>query len=197
MTDMSATQILFRDAEKTDARDVAALYRLAAGGVADVIWDALRAPGDDILDAGERRFACDDADMSYQNCAVAECRGRLVGLLHAYPVHADPDFDPATVDPVLRPYAELEEDASYYISGIALLPEFRGRGMGTKMLRLAELRAITRGLAKMSLIAFAANTASVRLYERLGYRVTDTRDIVAHPSIRYDGRALLMVKALG
>lgn len=197
MTDMSVTQILFRDAEQADAREIAALYRLAAGGVADVIWDALKEPGEELLDAGARRYAREDADFSFQNCAIAECRGRPVGLLHAYPMYTDPAFDPATVDPVLRPYAELEEDASYYISGIALEPEYRGRGMGTKMLRLAELRAMTRGLAKMSLIAFEANKASVRLYERLGYKVKDSRDIVPHPLIRHDGRALLMVKVLG
>ena len=196
MTDMSATQILFRDADKADARAIAALYRLAAGGVADVVWDGMKAAGEDVVEAGARRYARDDEDFSYQNCAIAECRGRPVGLLHAYPMHADPDFDPADLSPVLRPYAELEEDDSYYIAGIALESDYRGRGMGTKMLRLAELRAMTRGLAKMSLIAFEENTESVRLYERLGYRVRDSRDVVPHPYIRYDGRALLMVKEL-
>ena len=97
MTDMSVTQILFRDAEQADAREIAALYRLAAGGVADVIWDALKEPGEDIIDAGARRYAREDVDFSYQNCAIAECRGLPVGLLHAYPMHADPDFDPASV----------------------------------------------------------------------------------------------------
>jgi ribosomal protein S18 acetylase RimI-like enzyme len=196
MTDMSVTQILFRDADKSDARDIAALYRLAAGGVADVIWDDLREQDDDVVDAGARRYAREDEDFSFQNCALAEARGQTVGLLHAFPMHADPEFDAEQMNPVLRPYAELEEDASYYIAGVALKPDFRGRGIGTKMLRLAELRAMTRGLAKMSLLAFEENDASVRLYERLGYRVTDSRDIVAHPFIQYDGRALLMVKQL-
>jgi len=68
--------------------------------------------------------------------------------------------------------------------------------MGTKMLRLAELRAFTRGLNKLSLIAFEENTASIRLYERLGYKEADSRDVVPHPFIQYDGRALLMVKTL-
>ncbi|MAN78998.1 MAG: GNAT family N-acetyltransferase [Rhodospirillaceae bacterium] len=196
MTEMSVTQILFRDAEQDDAREIAALYRLAAGGVADVIWDALKEPGEDIVDAGARRYAREGADFSYQNCAIAECRGRPVGLLHAYPMQSDPDFDPASLDPVLRPYAALEEEDSYYIAGIALKPDFRGRGMGTKMLRLAELRAFTRGLNKLSLIAFEENTASIRLYERLGYKEADSRDVVPHPFIQYDGRALLMVKTL-
>lgn len=196
MTDMSVTQILFRDAEQDDAREIAALYRLAVGGVADVIWEALKQPGEELVDAGARRFAREGEDFSFQNCAIAESRGRPVGLLHAYPMRADPNFDPASVDPVLRPYAELEEDGSYYIAGIALKADYRRRGMGTKMLRLAELRAMTRGLTKMSLIAFEENADSVRLYERLGYKVTDSRDIVPHPLIRHDGRALLMVKTL-
>ena len=139
MTDMSVTQMLFRDAEKSDARDIAALYRLAAGGVADVVWDGLREDDEDIIDTGARRFAREGEDFSYQNCAMAEYRGRPVGLLHAFPLQSDPNFDPAEVDPVLRPYAELEQGDSYYIGGIALKPDFRGRGMGTKMLRLAEL----------------------------------------------------------
>ena len=196
MTDMSVTQMLFRDAEKSDARDIAALYRLAAGGVADVVWDGLREDDEDIIDTGARRFAREGEDFSYQNCAMAEYRGRPVGLLHAFALQSDPNFDPAEVDPVLRPYAELEQGDSYYIGGIALKPDFRGRGMGTKMLRLAELRAMTRGFVRMSLIAFEANKKAVKLYERLGYRTTDSRDIVAHPLIEYEGRALLMVKEL-
>ena len=196
MTDMSVTQILFRDAEKTDAKAIAALYRLAAGGVADVVWEAFREGDEDVVEAGARRYARDGEDFSYQNCALAEARGRTVGLLHAFPMHADPDFDPSDMDPVLRPYAELEEPDSYYIAGLALRPEARGRGIGTKMLRLAELRALTRGLSKLSLIAFEENKKAVRLYERLGYRTTDSRDVVPHPFVEYDGRALLMVKTL-
>lgn len=196
MTDMSVTQILFRDAEKTDARKIAALYRLAAGGVADVVWDGLRKPDEDIISAGARRFEREGEDVSFENCAIAECRGRPVGLLHAFHLHVDPDFDPATVTPALRPYAELEQDDSYYIGGIALDSDYRGRGIGTKMLRLAELRAMTRGISRMSLIAFEENEGSVRLYERLGYRTVDSRDIVPHPFIQYAGRALLMVKEL-
>ncbi|MEK9671098.1 MAG: GNAT family N-acetyltransferase [Rhodospirillaceae bacterium] len=196
MTDMSLTQIMFRDAHKEDAREIARLYQMAAGGVADVIWDGLRIGDEDIVSSGARRFAREGTDVSFENCALAEIRGRTVGLLHAYPMAADPDFDSATVDPVIRPYTELEEDQSYYIAGVALHADFRDRGIGTKMLKLAELRAMTRGLAKVSLIAFQDNAASVRLYERLGYGVVDSRAIVPHPFIRCSGQALLMVKRL-
>lgn len=197
MTDMSMTQILFRDARPEDARDIAVLYRQAAGGVADVIWDGLRNVDENIVDAGARRYAREGEDFSFENCAVAEVRGRVVGLLHAYSMYVDPDMDFADIDPVLRPYADLEEDDSYYIAGMALADDYRGRGIGTKMMKLAELRAMTRGLQKLSLITFEENHASVRLYQRLGYATVDSRRICPHPFIRYGGHALLMVKELG
>lgn len=196
MTDMATTQILFRDAQATDVHAIAELYRMAAGGVADVVWDKHRDKDEDILDAGARRFAREGTGFSYQNCALGESRGRIVALMHAYPMQTDPEFDPGTLDPVLRPYAELEEDNSYYVAGIAVRADMRRRGIGTKMLRMAELRAITRGLNSVSLIAFAENKASVRLYDRLGYKVVDSRPVVPHPCIPYGGSALLMVKEL-
>ena len=196
MTDMASTQILFRDAQAADAHAIAELYRMAAGGVADVAWDKLRDKDEDILDTGARRFAREGTGFSYQNCALGESRGRIVALMHAYPMQVDADFDPETVDPVLRPYTELEEAGSYYISGVAVRADLRGRGIGTKLLRMAELRAMTRGLNAVSLIAFAENKGSVRLYDRLGYKVVDSRAIVPHPAIPYGGSALLMVKEL-
>lgn len=196
MTDMSTRQILFRDAEQKDARAAAKLYRVAAGGVADVVWDGLRDGDEEILDAGARQFAREGATYSYQNCTLVECRDRVVGVMLAYPLTEDRPADPAAVAPALRPYMELEAHASYHISGISVHPDLQGRGIGTKLLRVAELRAFTRGLGALSLIAFEENEDSVRLYKRLGYRVADRRAIVAHPLIRFRGDALLMVKEL-
>ncbi len=196
MTDMSLTQILFRDATPADVRDIATLYLMASGGVAEVIWDGLRQADEDVVDAGARRYARVGEDFSFENCAVAETRGRVMGLLHAFPMHVDPEFDPSTMDPVLRPYAELEADASYYIAGVALRAECRGRGIGTKMMKLAELRAMTRGFRRLSLIAFEENAKAVRFYERLGYRTVDRRLVKPHRFIPYSGHVLLMVKDL-
>ena len=56
---------------------------------------------------------------------------------------------------------------------VALLPPYRGRGIGTQLLRamLDELRG--RGFAAVSLSVQRANPA-VRLYRRLGFRVVET-----------------------
>lgn len=189
-------QPTFRAGRRGDARVIAELYRMAAGGVADYIWDGLRQPGDDVLDVGERRFARDGEDFSYRNATLAERDGGVIGLLHAYPMFVDPEFDPAGIDPVLRPAAELEEDASYYIAGLALRPDCRSQGVGTALMDVAEAQARDRGLEKLSLIAFEENAGSVRLYLRLGFAITDRRALVPHPMIHYGGDALLMVKRL-
>lgn len=191
---MEEVEITLRPAVREDAPAIAALYRISSGGVADYIWQKLAEPGESPLEVGIRRYARQGTAFSYENCLIADNRGTQVGMINAFAIHepTDPAAN-AEEDPVLRPYAELEVPGSLYISGVALLPAYRGRGIGTRMIRAMHERARREGLPKLSLIAFAENQASVRLYERLGYLVVDRRPVVPHLLIRYGGEALLMV----
>lgn len=55
------------------------------------------------------------------------------------------------------------------VFGMALFPDFRGRGLGSGLLRAAEEWAGSVGVAKVTLAVFATNTAAIRMYHRLGY----------------------------
>jgi ribosomal protein S18 acetylase RimI-like enzyme len=181
-----------RRARRDDVAAIAALFRLSSGGVADYVWRRLAEPGEDPLAVGIRRYAREGVDFSYENCVVADDDGSVVGMINAFPVRGS--GEPASEeDPVLRPYAELEAPDSLYISGIALLPPYRGQGIGTRMMTAMRERARAEALPRLSLIAFAENVASVRLYERLGYSIVDRRAVVPHPLIQYGGDAVLMV----
>ena len=81
-------------------------------------------PGHSLLEIGERRYQRENTAFSYQNCVVAERAGEVIGMLHAFVIEpaAGPPGEPDSIDPVLRPYAELEAPGSLYISGVALLP---------------------------------------------------------------------------
>ena len=59
-----------------------------------------------------------------------------------------------------------EEDDALYVAQVYLVPEHRGRGIGTALMRevLAEGRPVVLKVTKM-------NTGARRLYERLGFRV--------------------------
>lgn len=183
----------FRRARVEDCGEIAALYSVSSDGVADYIWRKLAGPGEEPLQVGERRYAREDTVFSYRNCVVAERNGEVIGMLVAFPMEPEPGGGEPEEDPVLAPYAELERPGSYYVCGMALFPEHRGRGLGARMLGLAREEARRRGLAEMGLIVFEQNAGAKRLYERHGFREIDRRPVVPHELIRHTGDALLMV----
>lgn len=188
----------FVPARKADAATIARLYQISADGVADYIWTTLAEPGEDPLAVGARRYAREGTAFSYENCTLAKVGDAVAGMLVAFPMHVDPEPAPdPDRDPVLAPYARLEEDDSYYVCGVALFPPYRGRGIGKRLMLLAEEQARARGYAKLSLIVFEGNEIARGLYQRLGYREVARAAIVPHPLIHYsEGDALLMVKHL-
>jgi ribosomal protein S18 acetylase RimI-like enzyme len=76
---------------------------------------------------------------------------------------------------------------------LALLPSFRGRGVGTKMLSIARKQAQERGFGTLSLLVFEQNEGAVRLYERNGFEVSGRAPVVPHELIDHTGDVLLMV----
>ena len=167
---------------------------IASDGLAEYIWSRVVLPGLSILEIGEHRFARENTAFSYQNCLVAEKDDHVIGMLHAFPMRKPAEDGPQRyIDPVLAPYAELEDYGSFYISAVATFNEHRGLGIGTRMLQEARRRARTLGLDRLSLICFEKNTGAHRLYRRLGFRELDRRPIVPHPFLHYrEGDAILL-----
>src|ERR687893_2336256 len=186
---MMQVKTKFRPAHKEDCRTIAELYRISSDGVADYIWQGLAEPGEEPIEVGERRYAREDTVFSYKNCTVAERNGKVIGMLVAFPVEPDSEVSESDemLDPVLKPYSELERPGSYYICGMALFLEYRGQGLGTRMLELARQQAYKRGLEELSLIVFEQNTGARRLYEQHGFREVDRRPVVPHELIHYRG----------
>lgn len=186
----TAVSYRIRPARREDARRIAELYRDAADGVAEYIWSGMAEPGESALDAGERRFARDGENFSWQNVIVAEQSGRIVGICLRYPVwEASPP--PPDFDPVLRPFAELELPGSLYLAGVSIERDHRGRGLGTRFQEEVFARARALGLSHVSGLIFEGNTVSRRVAERFGRRVIDRREVVPHPMFRRTGAVLL------
>ncbi len=186
--------ITFRQATREDCARIARLFMIASDGIAEYIWSRVDAPGLSLLEIGERRYARENTAFSYQNCLVAENDGAVVGMVHSFPmVEPAPGERTGQTDPVLAPYAELEDYGSLYISALAIFHEHRRLGIGTRLLAEARRRARTLGLDRLSLICFEKNVMALRLYRRLGFVELDRRPIVPHPFLRYrEGDALLL-----
>jgi ribosomal protein S18 acetylase RimI-like enzyme len=185
-----------RPARKDESRTIAELFVISSDGVVNYVWSTLQAEYPDLplLEIGRRRYEREGTAFSYQHCLIAEDQDRVLGMMHAYPIEprGDADPDPQPVDPVLKPYSELEAPGTLYIAGIAVWPDFRRHGVGTRLLEAARERARSLGLRELSLLCFAGNTGARRLYERTGFVVVDWRPVVPHPMIRHTGDVLLM-----
>jgi GNAT superfamily N-acetyltransferase len=195
--DRPVTTPVMRAARKGESRIIAELFEIASDGVANYIWSTLQAdyPGLPLLEIGRRRYERENTAFSYQNCLMAEDQGEVLGLLHAFAVDApsDPSPNPQPVDPVLKPYSELEAPGTLYIAAIAVWPAFRSHGVGTRFLEAARERARSLGLRELSLLCFAGNTGARRFYDRAGFVVVDWRPVVPHAMIRHTGDVLLML----
>lgn len=188
------TEVVLRPARKDDAPAIARLFLVASDGLAEYIWSQLAGPGEDLAAVGARRYAREGVAFSYQNCTMAEQGGAILGMLHAFPMEQDPAAEP-TADPVLRPYAELEDYGSLYVSALAVVEAARGAGLGTRLLEEADAQARARNLTRVSLICFEKNERAMKLYRRHGYRALDRRAIVPHPCLHYsEGDAILLAK---
>ena len=193
-----ADQVTIRPATPADCPAIAKLFRISSDGVADYIWQGLEDeyPGLKGEEIGAERYAREDTAFSYENCLMAEQGGEVVAMLHSFVMEVDSDPLPEDFDPVLRPYAELEEDQSLYISGIAVEEEARGQGIGRALMIAADRRAEELDCPSISLIVFEQNEGAKRLYDRLGFKETARRAVVPHPLIHFTGDALLMVRLL-
>jgi putative acetyltransferase len=67
--------------------------------------------------------------------------------------------------------------------GMGVLPEYRGRGIGRRLLEACIAKAWAQGITRIELEARADNAAAIGLYERLGFK----REALKRRGMRFDG----------
>ncbi|HDS1736731.1 N-acetyltransferase [Pseudomonas sp. BP8] len=183
----------FRPAQASDAHAIARFFQLTSEGMADYIWSKLAAPGEALLSVGASRYAREHGDFSYKNCLMATFEGHVIGMMHSYALREPADGRVET-DPVLAPYSDMEIPDTLYISSLALDEAWRSQGLGVQFLRHAQQRAEDSGLDGLCLIDYAENHGARRFYERHGFEIVKTCQIVPHPMLGVTGEAYLMYR---
>ena len=92
------------------------------------------------------------------NCLVAEMDGKVVGAVWTR---------------IMNDYGHVDDDTPSF--AISLYEEYRGRGIGTEMMRRMLWLLKEQGYKKASLAVQKANYA-VRMYEKVGFRTVDEDD---------------------
>lgn len=173
----SAKEYKIRPACFEDARAIARLIDIAGEGIPNLIWSNMAEPGQSALDVGQANACCDVGGLSYRNALVAEAEGSVVGMILGYIVE-QPDEEmneaPSNLPGLARPFVahEPKPDGTFYIDALAVLPGWRGCGIGSHLLVAAEQRARNLGATNMSIQHFAHSKNAVKLYSRAGFHAS-------------------------
>ena len=120
------------------------------------IPEGVLSPDRSIVEKTELRVYTDDFGSGKgDNCLVAESDGRVVGAVWTR---------------IMNDYGHVDDDTPSF--AISLYEEYRGRGIGSELMR--EMLDLLRkqGYARASLAVQKANYA-VRMYEKTGFKTVD------------------------
>ena len=187
-----------RRATRKDARTLAELIEYAGHGIPGYLWSRSAKDGQPPIEVGIERVLREEANFSYRNAVVAEMDGAVAAMMLAYRLPEQSDVNLDELPDLLRPLEELElkVPGTFYINALAAYPEYRGLGLGTRLLEAAQALASEAGCQELSLEVFDQNKDALRLYERYGYREIARLPAVPHPSYPYDGDVVLMTQSV-
>lgn len=120
------------------------------------IPEGVKPPAKEIVERPELRIYYEDfGSGSADHCLAAEVDGRVVGAVWTR---------------IINDYGHVDDETPSF--AISLYEDYRGRGIGTRlMVEMLELLK-TRGYRKASLSVQKANYA-VRMYRKVGFKTVD------------------------
>lgn len=193
-----AYEELIRPAALSDAPILAELVNYAGEGMPLYLWSKMAAPGESAWDVGRQRAAREEGSFSYRNATAIEQDGACAGCLIGYEIADAPEPIGADMPAMFVPLQELENLApsTWYVNILAVLPQFRGRGLGARLLGVADETGRKLGKRGMSVIVSDANHGARRLYERCGYRAAAARAKVKEDWLGDGADWILLIKPL-
>jgi ribosomal protein S18 acetylase RimI-like enzyme len=182
----SLNQLSIRAADPSDV-DWAAELLFSAGP--DLFSYVFATKPEQALEIFREAFAAPRHAFSYEFTQILEVDERPVGtilsytgqtkvdaesLIHGIMAHMLPVTRVPRIIVNLADLSRIKQDVEfdeYYILGLCVDPEFRNNGLGTLLLRDAEVQAIELGCQSICLDVTYANQAAQVLFQRLGYTI--------------------------
>jgi ribosomal protein S18 acetylase RimI-like enzyme len=184
-----------RRATADDAPALADLVNFAGEGLPLYLWGKMANANEDPWQIGRRRQAQKAAEGKI--FVIDEGDG-VMAALTGYAIPPVPEPIPDDLPALFRPLQELENLApgSWYVNVLAAYPQCRNRGLGTRLLGVAEDITHEAGLAALSIIVAGSNTGARRLYERTGFAEVARRAIVKEGWASASTEWVLLIKHL-
>ena len=170
--------ISFRNATIDDVLFIARGFHMA------MLYDD--ASDEQITNFAQNICVREDVLYSWRNTMIAEVDGKPAGMLTAYDGRYYHEMRIRTMTLVKEhlgvEFPEMEDEAvagEYYLDSLAIMPEYRDRGIGRKLLQ----RGIENGKAlclDVTLAVDPINDRAKKLYHTLGFKTSGTLFIFGH-----------------
>jgi len=191
-------KIIYRAAAQTDAPAIAPLTVLASGGMIEFLFQDFAPTTRDLLDVLTIAIANHFGELSYRNTTVAIADGVMVGMANSYPAakHRMTEtmknfFAPERLV-VIQDFYQSRVEGSFYLSTIAVKPEFRCQGIGTQLLKMTQNRAKEEGFSHLSLIVWSDNLTAIHFYKKQAFEEVKRVKMGSHPLLPHRNGCLLM-----
>ena len=190
----------FRTATEDDCTELALMLDVAGRRLPSYLWSQEVGQGQSYFEYGREKIRTDaNYNAYFKNWLVAEFQSKFVGAFFGFSVDDPyPDIDLNAVPECFRPCVELERIASgcWLLQAIAILPQYRGKGLARQILGKAESVAKDSGTNKIALQVEEVNEIALKTYQRNGYVEVDRRPYVHFPGSEDTGDVVLMWKEL-
>jgi ribosomal protein S18 acetylase RimI-like enzyme len=190
--------IVFRPASPADAYALAELSILAGDGMYEFLLEEM-APREMLAGLIARTMKQHTGGFSWRHCFVADDKG-VVGMINAFPAawlrEEERDILPQDRVQILDPIDQAQDWESFLVNGVAVRPQHRRQGIGTRLLEMAIEQARAGGFARLTANVWADNFAACAVFEKGGFGVQTRVEVQPHPGLAHIGGSLLMARQI-
>ena len=190
----------FRTATEDDCTELALIRDIAGRRMPSYLWSQEVGQGQSYFEYGREKIRTDaNYNAYFKNWLVAEFQDKFVGAFFGFSVeYPYPEIDLDAVPECFRPCIELERVASgcWLLQAIAILPQYRGKGLARQLLDKAGSVARDSGTNRIALQVEEVNEVAFKTYRSNGYIEVDRRPYVHFPGSEDTGDVVLMWKEL-
>lgn len=181
---------MIREARLTDAKAVGPLILVILKDMELPILDIMSEAT--LLELLEQAYQEPSYRYGYKRGFVEEVDGQIAGVVFGYPSEAESTIDlpmqQLLAERGFGPNQKLFEDpetlpGEWYLDSISVAEEFRGQGIGAKLMAALPEIAAAAGEQTIGLNVDVVNDKARRLYERQGFQPVGSMMISGH---RYD-----------
>lgn len=174
--------VITRPARKEEAPQIAELFMMA--WPMDEILESNGISYKELLESIILIASSEETIYSYENTIVADINGKVVGAMCAYDGADYQRLKQPIVD-TLGPdcgFGQLKETEAgeFYLDSVGVLPEYRRRGIASRLFEAQCERASSLGHKVAGLIVDVDKPQAEALYVRLGFRYLDDKDFLGH-----------------